>query len=206
MTLFIHSLFLIAQFVTEEITSQLRHNSCVLQNKKFSHPGLYLQERCSCTAKVWVIGSRCRHFSLRVASSVSCCRSIWENLSLVRVWVESVTIISSASSFSLHLYTTCSIYKASSGPYHQRKPQIGSATEMCNLVVLCILNATVLRVFPYSLCIIPSFPCSNWWCCPLLLFLPQDLKLGKVSFLLSSFWHGHRSVPTLTAWRLCLPL
>lgn len=31
-------------------------------------------------------------------------------------------------------------------------------------------------------------------------FLPQGLKLGKkVSLLLSSFWHGRRCVPTLTA-------
>lgn len=144
-------------------------------------------------------------FSLRVPSSVFCFSNMWENPSLVRVWAESAPIITAASS-SFHLYTTSSIYKKCSGPCYRRKPQIGRATEMCNLVVLCILNATVLRVFPYSLCIIPSFSCSKWWCCQLLLLLPQGLKLGKVSFLLSSFWHGHHCVPTLTAWRLCLPL
>ncbi len=101
--------------------------------------------------------------------------------------VKTVPIMSAAAFHLIHIYPSLSC-RAS----YWRQPQ----TKMCNLMVLCILNATALRVFPHSLCIMLSTsppPAST----------PQ---LGEVSFPLSTFWHGHRCVPTLTAWRLCLPL
>lgn len=75
--------------------------------------------------------------------------------SLVRVWVESVPIISTASRISLNIYTTGKV--------------VGHAAEICNFVVSCILNATLSYSW-YILWIIPSLYSSNWWCCPLLLF------------------------------------
>lgn len=67
MTVFIHSLFLIAQFVPAEITHKLRHDSVLLNKQSF-------QELCFC--KVLVIDSCCRHFTLQLTVCL-CCSKAW---------------------------------------------------------------------------------------------------------------------------------
>lgn len=108
----------------------------------------------------------------------------------MRVWIESVPNYLSSQQLFFHLYTTSSIYKESSRLCYQRKPQIGSAVEMCNLVALCILNTTVL----YSGCsptVYASYPPSP---APIddavhsYIFCLEASNWEKVSFLLSSFW------------------
>lgn len=117
-----------------------------------------------------------------------------------RVWVKSEPIISAAGSFSSHSYIISSyIYKESSGPCYRRKPQIGGATEMCNLVgfvyskchstrgvSLQFMHHTLLLLLQLMMLSTLNFSASR----------PQT---GESILLLSNFWHGHRCVPTLTA-------
>lgn len=138
MTLFIHGLYFWSVNLSPWRSQANSDDSRILQNKNFTHTGLYLWERCYFPAKAWTDW----HFSLRVPSSVSCCSSVREMVCRV-----CPNYLSSQQLFhSVYILLLLWIRKA------ERNMTKGShkLAKMCNLVVSCIINAALVRVFPYG--------------------------------------------------------
>lgn len=112
-----------------EITSQLKHNSSILQYKKLFHSGFYLQgDAALCAAKFWVIDSRCGHFSLLFSVAVICEKIWWGSGSSLSQLSQQPAVF-----HFIYILPLLSIRKAVD---HVTKGshKLGSATEMCNLV------------------------------------------------------------------------